>query len=81
MTMFWFSYTMVHGRLVIMDVTEHPVRGVRCYTACWSEDPRVQVTEFSPDLALAHLTAVLERRLAPVRLAVTFLPQPQHAAV
>lgn len=78
MAMFWFSYTMLHGKLVIMDVTEHQVHGVRCYTACWSEDPRVCATEFSPDLALAHLTSLLGRRLSPVRLAVTFLPQAQH---
>lgn len=73
--MFWFSYTVLHGRLVIMDVTEISVNGVRCYLAAWSEDPRINVTEYSSDLALARLTAHLERRLVPAQIRITFLPQ------
>lgn len=64
-----------------MDVTEIHVNGVRCYTAAWSEDPRISVTDYSPDLALARLTAHLERRLTPLQVRVTFLPQPQFQPV
>ena len=76
---FWFSYTMIAGRLVIMDVTETHARGVRCFTAAWSEDPRVCVMDLSPDAAVAKLVAHLEAHLARPAVRVTFLPQ--HVAV
>ena len=78
--MFWFSYTVLHGRLVIMDVTEERRHGVRCFTAAWSEDPRVSFTDFTAALALAKLAAHLEAALTPSPLCVTFLPQPVHAS-
>jgi hypothetical protein len=77
--MFWFSYTQLHGRLTIMDVTATQAHGRRCYTAAWSEDPRVAYTDHTPDAALARLVAHLEGRLAPTGMHVTFLPAPSAA--
>ena len=74
---FWFSYASIHGRLTILDVTEVRVRGRRCFTAALSEDPRVAITDASPDSALARLVAHLRGEPA---LRITFAPLVRQEA-
>lgn len=73
----WFSTATIRGELTILDVTEVRVRGRRCFTAALSADPRVAVTDASPDSALLRLVAHLEGRPA---LRITFAPFAREEA-